>query len=315
MRALHGLFLFGSLLAMSAYPAGSVRADWDFNLEMPDLPSPVGVYEYVEESLFGEEEKVRRSDFDVAKEKSPEEIKKIRNAKSIPMKKAASAATSVTGQTPAKSVLMISSDYFVPSEMREAPLALQPALLGGEDIQGGGTSVTFEPVRLGNDFSDPSSLNEMEPTAGPVLMTIPSQPLLAEPVYEAEPEAEVETETASYAPVRSGRPQHVSFSPSEINNPVHFRTTGKPHRYRALRGANLAEVLDVWAEDAGIEMVWLAGRNFSVINSVSTKSTFEEAVVEVLEQYNNTRGERPVAQLNTDPQTLQKTLIIRTGRI
>lgn len=166
-----------------------------------------------------------------------------------------------------------------------------------------------KPVELANDIIirdriDPASLNNISPAAGLATMAVPVSEIKAiPPNQETMYEEETDSEAPSYlmtVPV----PDHPFPSDSaSVFDP-------DLHRFRAIRGANLAEVLDVWAEDADIDMVWLSDRDFSVLESVTIKSNFEDAVAQVLKQYGS-MGIRPVAQLNTDPTTLRKTLIVR----
>lgn len=88
------------------------------------------------------------------------------------------------------------------------------------------------------------------------------------------------------------------------------KTMGK---WDALEGTSLRDALEHWAKDAGVKVVWQADQSFPIPDTVKEKGTFEEAVMAVLDQY---KGDavRPTAQLNRDPDTGEKALIIRTNR-
>ncbi|MDY0030108.1 MAG: TcpQ domain-containing protein [Pseudobdellovibrionaceae bacterium] len=81
-------------------------------------------------------------------------------------------------------------------------------------------------------------------------------------------------------------------------------------RWFGLSGAPLAEVLDVWAEDAGAKVIWQAENNYALKESVSQKGSFEEAVYSALSQYEGQKV-RPVGQMFVAP-TGEKVLVIKT---
>jgi hypothetical protein len=89
---------------------------------------------------------------------------------------------------------------------------------------------------------------------------------------------------------------------------------GPETRWFALSGASLAEVLQVWAEDANAQLIWQASSNYALKDSVSQVGHFEDAVFKALSQYD---GDvlRPVGQLYADPATGQKVLLIRNDTV
>lgn len=86
---------------------------------------------------------------------------------------------------------------------------------------------------------------------------------------------------------------------------------GKETRWFGLSGAPLAEVIRVWAEDAGVKLMWQSEKNFALKESVSEIGTFEEAVYKALSQYDND-GLRPVGEMYIDPQSGQRVLLVRS---
>ncbi len=86
---------------------------------------------------------------------------------------------------------------------------------------------------------------------------------------------------------------------------------GHMPRWRALSGANLREVLEMWSEHEGVALVWDAGKEFAVKESVSAQMTFENALLTLLEQYNG-EGVRPVGRLHREPETGMRYLVIQT---
>jgi hypothetical protein len=82
--------------------------------------------------------------------------------------------------------------------------------------------------------------------------------------------------------------------------------------WRAMHGAGLQEVLDVWASQAHVGLVWKAGRDFPVVKSVSAQGTFEEAVSGLLGQYEAGK-ERPVGKIYNDPVSGKRVLLVETA--
>lgn len=80
-------------------------------------------------------------------------------------------------------------------------------------------------------------------------------------------------------------------------------------RWRAMSGANLREVLDRWADYSDSRLLWLAGQDFPVRESMVVQGTFETAVLMLLEQYRD-EGIRPVGKMYNDSNTDQKVLLI-----
>lgn len=58
-------------------------------------------------------------------------------------------------------------------------------------------------------------------------------------------------------------------------------------RWRAMRGGDLRNILQVWAEYADAELQWNAEDDFAVKKSLSIQGTFEEALSAVLSQYSS----------------------------
>ena len=84
-------------------------------------------------------------------------------------------------------------------------------------------------------------------------------------------------------------------------------------RWRALQGTDLRKVLMQWSSKAGVEFVWDAPETYLVRESVKAVADYEEAVALLLNQFKS-MPTRPTAQLNQDPDTGRKSLIIKTYR-
>ncbi|MBI2233470.1 MAG: TcpQ domain-containing protein [Micavibrio aeruginosavorus] len=80
-------------------------------------------------------------------------------------------------------------------------------------------------------------------------------------------------------------------------------------RWRALKGANLREVLGVWAEGSGARLIWNSSRDFAVQRSLSLQGTFESATQGLLEQYNDSNP-RPVGRIYREPGTSKLVLVV-----
>lgn len=86
--------------------------------------------------------------------------------------------------------------------------------------------------------------------------------------------------------------------------------------WRALKGSNLREVLALWSTDNDVELIWNAEEQYRVKESVNLKSSYEEAVQSLLEQYDtglfSANVHRPVGQLYVDSAQGRKVLVIRS---
>lgn len=101
--------------------------------------------------------------------------------------------------------------------------------------------------------------------------------------------------------------EQVTSSESSLNS----KGGGDETRWFALTGASLEAVLKVWAEDAGAQVIWEGpDRNFAVKSTVSAVGTFEQAVLQILNQYEGDPV-RPVGELYAHPETGQKILVLK----
>ena len=80
--------------------------------------------------------------------------------------------------------------------------------------------------------------------------------------------------------------------------------------FRALEGSNIYQVLDAWAKDENVELLWDSDNSFAVLETFETEAPFEAAVRDLLDQYRDNHV-RPVATLHVDPTSQQKTLVVR----
>jgi hypothetical protein len=156
----------------------------------------------------------------------------------------------------------------------------------------------------------------------------PSAPAFAEvdftpaPAHTSVPEAQsyvaaAEQETITFnqprvvvasAPVQ----QHV-FASAPVA-PAFDPNYGKPPaRFHAQQGAGLQDILRLWSQQAGVELVWRASKDFSTPAPVNVGDSFEQAVQALLEQYES-EHERPVGSLHINPKTGHRILMIEVVR-
>lgn len=85
------------------------------------------------------------------------------------------------------------------------------------------------------------------------------------------------------------------------------------HSWRALGGTSLEQTLRVWAQESDVELMWMAEHDFSVVKPVSLQGSFESAVSNVLEQYEDDNP-RPVGRLYNDSSAGKKVLLVELHR-
>jgi len=86
-----------------------------------------------------------------------------------------------------------------------------------------------------------------------------------------------------------------------------------PAAWTAPRGASLQAVLEQWSRKQGIELMWSASGDYPLKTDIAQNGPFESALMVLLETYSTDRS-RPVARLNTDPQTGRKLLMVQSDR-
>ncbi len=82
-----------------------------------------------------------------------------------------------------------------------------------------------------------------------------------------------------------------------------------PNEWQAPAGANIQTVLEQWGGRAGVAVQWQSYMSVPVKKAVNMRGGFEEAVQALLDQYSSD-SRRPVGQLNVDPKTGERTLLI-----
>lgn len=115
-------------------------------------------------------------------------------------------------------------------------------------------------------------------------------------------------------PQATAQPIPITVATSSVPGPVVSSGSeayvSPAHRWRALRGSSLREVLTVWAEDSGADFVWTAPGDYVLKDSVSVKSGLEDAIATALGQFAGTPG-APSSRILLDPQRGRKVIFIR----
>jgi hypothetical protein len=79
--------------------------------------------------------------------------------------------------------------------------------------------------------------------------------------------------------------------------------------WRAMRGTNLRDILSLWAQSGQARLVWRSADDFPINESLVVRGGLNDAVDEVLAQYQGQRM-RPVGKFYRDPATGQQILVI-----
>lgn len=91
--------------------------------------------------------------------------------------------------------------------------------------------------------------------------------------------------------------------------PVQATIPALHEEWSAAPGMNIQSVLDQWSSKAGVAVVWQSYMNVAVKQPLQVNGTYEEAVQSLLDQYSGD-SRRPVGQLNIDPETGMRTLLV-----
>ncbi len=92
------------------------------------------------------------------------------------------------------------------------------------------------------------------------------------------------------------------------------RMTKSNVNWKVNQGANLRVALEEWSEREGVQLLWQANQNFSVRQDIANDGSYEEALRSILIQFTND-SVRPIAQLNSDPTTGRRILIVQSSRV
>ena len=90
--------------------------------------------------------------------------------------------------------------------------------------------------------------------------------------------------------------------------------SGGVGRWNAPAGSSLEVVLDTWSREAGVELIWQANQGFVIKTPVFSNASYEQALEELLGQY-AIDSVRPAVQLNNDPVTGRRILLVQSTRV
>lgn len=179
-----------------------------------------------------------------------------------------------------------------PYVAESAPPAIPPEPVATADL------ADFVPA-LPASAIEPSASNMVQPLTP---MPMPTPVSLSSPLAVSPP-----LELGAAPRMIPPAPALVPAAPAQ---PVTFGPVG---RWRALSGASMHQVLQAWAEAAGIPLVWATRDDFVVRYSVNNRTDYGRAVNELLGQYGFEQA-RPAGQIYRDPATGQTTLVVRSIR-
>lgn len=160
-----------------------------------------------------------------------------------------------------------------------------------EDMNALNTEIAARP--LSAEATEPKTVAAVEPAAPAVMAPLPTQ-------------------APSRAPTSLGA-QRISYADEDVRQRTDIlpdRTHSESVRaqgavldpfqvsfWQADNNANLREVLNAWAAQAGVEVIWDSGYDYKLPNSISLHGTFPEAVTRVFDLY-GTAEPRPQGKLH-----------------
>ncbi len=115
-------------------------------------------------------------------------------------------------------------------------------------------------------------------------------------------------------PMSPMAPLPVASTPQSILPPQNVPAPEAPSQWAAPAGADLQVVLQQWSKREGVDFVWQAHHEFKLKRAVNGGQSYEAALQAILSQFSND-GVRPAAQLNNDPQTGNRLLIVQSTRV
>lgn len=181
---------------------------------------------------------------------------------------------------------------------------------GGQPQEGESASIAPQPM---NDSQPPPGLRSFPPPDMPDLKSADNAlPAEIEPAAgDATADAEAGAAPQKAVTTLMQPPPTSGGKPRDILAPSGDAAAGADveKRWRAMKGASLHDVLEIWAKNADTELVWTVGGDFPVKKSVIRQGSMEAAVLELLQQYEDDKA-RPVGKLYNDPSMNRRVLLI-----
>ncbi len=104
--------------------------------------------------------------------------------------------------------------------------------------------------------------------------------------------------------------QAAEAQPRDVLEGAAPATADSRMRWRAIRGANLRSILEIWSKNAQVQLVWSAGQDYSLPESLVFEGTFDEALEKLLSVFPDD-DTAPSGHLYRDQETGRNVLIIR----
>lgn len=91
--------------------------------------------------------------------------------------------------------------------------------------------------------------------------------------------------------------------------PKQIEVARNNRQWVALQGMDLRSVIEGWAASEGVRVVWLSQQRYNLKDDLKVRNGFTNAIEKALNQFSD-QDIRPLAQLNTDPNTGEKVLFV-----
>jgi hypothetical protein len=122
-----------------------------------------------------------------------------------------------------------------------------------------------------------------------------------------------DSKTTAIVKNAEGRVTHIAGYQGGTLKGVEDNPSQGTNRWRALQGTDLRKVLKRWSIKNNVDFVWQSPETFLLPKSMKANVGYNQAVALLLSQFEG-QPVRPVGQLNIDPDTGQKSLIVKTSR-
>ncbi len=183
-------------------------------------------------------------------------------------------------------------------------------------------------MRMSDSFDDMvvnESFESSEAARGDISPPLVAQPVALVPVKEPAPVAEPENiawfsapelpkSRMAQPPVEERQQGLVKIAMNRdgtaITDELLSEQTPVGQKWKALEGANIRQVLEAWSREEGTALIWDSEDAFAVLQSFEARGPFHSAVKNLLDQYQGSEV-RPVAVLHVDPESSEKTLVVR----
>jgi hypothetical protein len=92
------------------------------------------------------------------------------------------------------------------------------------------------------------------------------------------------------------------------SNNIYNHEAFRPRLWRGYKGASIYEVAKVWADEAGVDLIWNAPKGMALKETISIRAPFANVIEQLLAQYNhkpyNLNGIMSVSETHNKPQLI-----------